>query len=1642
MKIHVLRLISPDRTISKHYFCRLIIFPLKKTLRYIRNLLLTLAGILILSLLLVQLKPVQNYVAQRVVHYLSNKLNTTVTLKNVRIDFFNRASLEGLFIADQWQDTLLYAGEAQIRLTDWFFLKDEPELTFAGLKDAYIHLYRKDSSSSWNYDFIGDAFASDSADTGTSSGGAAPQWNLKKISLQQVRFHIVDAWVGNDIIIEAGRFDLNARNIDYVNKAIHLRSVAGEGITIGLRDYKSSEGYLSTKKKRPVNVVDTTPFNPGNWSVDLGKLRLKNSRFFQEDPDSRPEAHEFDPWHIDITGINLKAERLHIAGDTITAKVNDLQATERCGIAIKKMKADVTVSPKLSECRNLFLQTNRSTIRDYYAMRYDRFPDFEDYITKVKMEANLKQSTIAMEDIIYFAPYGLERFRNMVADVSGKAEGTVADLHAEELNINDGITGISGDFQITGLPEIDTSWIVLNDGHIKTTAPGIFAYFPELHDQSGFNISSLDTIDFQGSFNGFYNDFDIAADISTALGVLTTELHLQNPDTDTPAYFGNIITPDFQLGRFLKQNTIGSIALNVDVEGSGFDPALANARVTGVISAFELNNYTYGAIALKGVLQRRQFDGYLKSGDQNLDMEFNGKLDFSGEEPVFDLTARIENLNAYQLHFSPKNIQASGLVKLNFSGNDIDHFKGVALMHDLKIYRDGILMDIDSFQLTAGQNASGEKELSLMTSGIQTKLSGDFSLMDLPESFQLFLSYYIPEYASPPAKVNLNQHFRFQIHTDHSDDMLSIFSSGLRIGNGTDIRGSMNMEQQQLEVQGDIPFLSYHQHVLQKMELEGYGDKQGFKIRLRTGDITNAGSNVVSSAELRTDLFHDTAKFSLLTTSVNNLGNAEINGEAFAFSDSFHVRLLPSSFYLSDKRWEIAAGNEAVYAPDYLWVKNVVLTADSQSVRINTISQPQANQAMIRLENIGLKAINEFIGDDQYQLEGQVNGSIQVAPLLKDQVADFNLKGRHLQFNKKDLGILNAIGLYDFSKNTLQLYNGTALISGNSRMVVHGNFSTTEKERSSAVIQLDDVRLDLAEPFLTDVLDQIRGSANGTIYVSGDIRDPLIGGTVKVHHVGFRPVITGVPYHIDEGTVSLSSDKIDIGTMIVQDESGREGFMNGSVTFHKLSDFRFNLRLNSEGIQALKLDAHDAANFYGDVKAAVQMRLTGYVDDLNVTIAATPLKNSRLFIPVSDDLDLGAYDYIHFKSKEETEARRKYAVSSSYHVRIDALATPDLECFIILDPVTGDQIWARGTGNLVLEIPSAGDIRLNGNYIIDEGRYDFAFKQLQVLNYKRQFQIHSGSSIKWNGSISDAELDVAADAQVKARLYDLISNDIDRLAISRDELRDAQLKQDVNVLMKMEGSLLNPKLSFNLELAENRSVGTFAYQKLQRINTDERELLNQVASLLLLDQFLPPEGFNSTSISTGTINNMSELVSGFASSQITNFTNKILGMRDLYVGVRYKNYNLDNTEDPLLPGYINRNEAGINLRKNFFDNRLIVEVGGVYDWGRTSSVQNQLTANLAGDFRIQYLLTDDGRIRLNVFRNSNYDPIFQENIGRQGLGLMYRKSFNNIFELFKADRKLRSAEVSEQTQGKENNPEDSKERATDRDTAIHYPVKP
>src|SRR5215210_575934 len=82
---------------------------------------------------------VQNWIVGKVTQRLSNDLHTEVKIKHVSFTFFNSMNLEGTLVKDLNKDTLLYAEQVKLRITDWFFLRDELVLKYAGLEDAYVN---------------------------------------------------------------------------------------------------------------------------------------------------------------------------------------------------------------------------------------------------------------------------------------------------------------------------------------------------------------------------------------------------------------------------------------------------------------------------------------------------------------------------------------------------------------------------------------------------------------------------------------------------------------------------------------------------------------------------------------------------------------------------------------------------------------------------------------------------------------------------------------------------------------------------------------------------------------------------------------------------------------------------------------------------------------------------------------------------------------------------------------------------------------------------------------------------------------------------------------------------------------------------------------------------------------------------------------------------------------------------------------------------------------------------------------------------------------------------------------------------------------------------------------------------------------
>ena len=244
-------------------------------------------GLVILIGILVNIPAVQNFLVREVTTRLSAQLHTEVSIKHVDFRLFNSMQMEGTLVKDLKGDTLLYAGNLQVRITDWFFFQDKPIIKYVGLEDAQFNLTRTQKDSIWNYQFIIDAFSSPPDTTkkvGTPSQGIS--LDLKKIDFQNIRFNQVDAWVGEDMRVYAKRIYLDAKNLDIKRHNIDIQELTLHAPHFIISDYASSPLRHRRPRVKYEPTGDTAlRWNGDNWKLLVKEINITDGVFGVDNPD-------------------------------------------------------------------------------------------------------------------------------------------------------------------------------------------------------------------------------------------------------------------------------------------------------------------------------------------------------------------------------------------------------------------------------------------------------------------------------------------------------------------------------------------------------------------------------------------------------------------------------------------------------------------------------------------------------------------------------------------------------------------------------------------------------------------------------------------------------------------------------------------------------------------------------------------------------------------------------------------------------------------------------------------------------------------------------------------------------------------------------------------------------------------------------------------------------------------------------------------------------------------------------------------------------------------------------------------------------------------------------------------------------------
>ena len=1519
-------------------------------------------------------------------------------------------TLNGVLVEDQKGDTLLSSGRVSLNITDWFFFKDKIELKYIGLKDTYVHLYRSDSV--WNYQFLADYFAS----TDTSSKKSVAL-HLRDLEVSNLHLLKQDGWRGEDMELNLGALTLNADQIDLNKKIADIRLLKFTQPDFAVRGYVGKRSPLAPDSSVVMNDPSHLRWNPGQWNIIAHHVVIENGSFQDDKITDKNVSAAFDNYHMHFSDIQGDFKDVSFAKDSIQGKMH-LSTREKSGFYVQHLDAKIKFYPEGMEFYNFDLLTGKSHLRDFFAMRFKTFDDVSDnFTTKVKMEADFSNAAISSDDIGFFSP-DLKTWNKNI-QITGKIKGSVADLAGKNILLNAGLhTTLKGDIHLTGLPDIEKTFIDFRSNDFRTTYKDIITFIPSLKKIANPRIDRIENLHFIGIFQGTVRKFVTSGTIETNLGTLVTNVSMQLPMNRPAIYTGTLLTDDFQLGNFLDDSTLGKMSFKGKVQGTGLALNTINASLDGSVREFIYQGYAYEDIFVKGEVTKKRFNGKIISNDPNLHGTLIGLIDYSQDVPRFDFNAVIDTANLLALHLTKDNISFNGKLRFNFSGNDIDHFLGKARIFDASVYKKGERMSFDSL-VVESNIIDSSKTIMVMSNEFEGAIVGDFSIKKLPSSFQEFLHRYYPSYIKPNTVKLSKEKFSFVITTRTVDPYLDLFTKNLKGFNNASINGRINSDENLLNVNADVPQFNYKNISFYKVELKGNGNYDSLALDTKIGEVYVNDSLHFPLTHIQLRSFNDISDVKISTSANQTLNAANISARVQTLTDGVKIKFNPSTFDINSKTWTIDKNGELLFSKNTVGAESVRIYSGEQQFLLSTTPSTQGNWNDVHLDmhRINISDFAPFFIRNE-RVEGVLTGKLDVTDPFNHMSARFNGTAEYFRFSNDSVGKIDLTA--DYSKET-GIVNGSVNSDNKDyHFDLRGIFNTSDSAAQPINIMIPNMvntKIDLLERYIGSIFSNVTGYATGSLQISGTGDNLNYIGDIHLTDARLHVNYTRCTYHIPSAMVHMRADQIDFGSFQVVDSLGHTAEVTkGKLFHHSFRDLSYDFALNTNKLLLLNTHITDNNQFYGTMIGRANVTLTGPQEDLQMYIKGEPTDSSNIYLPTTTSRESADADFIVWKIYgKEMKAQKENYFESNFTVKLDVTANNYANVYLIIDPLTKDIIKATGHGTLQMEVGTNEDMSMRGRYVIDRGNYNFSFQSF----IKKPFVFMQGAEnyIQWTGDPYDADINVQAIYEAEnIQFSDLIVDPKNAGALTNSPLNTGKIRTyrgPVWVVATLKDKLMHPTISFEIQLPPNSEMRNDASAgfALSQINDDPSELNKQVAFLLVFNSFGPLNSTGATysandAVSGIFVSSISSYISGALSNQFSNYFQHIFKDKSIRVNFNTAFYNgtaLAATTPTTSSSDYDRTNLGLSVIKSFMNEKLTFTVGSALDVGLTAQQAATAGVQFLPNVTAEWKLTDNGRLVLTFFyRDSyNYLSVLNHTTNSSGTSISYRRDFDRLGELWK-----------------------------------------
>ena len=1433
---------------------------------------------------------------------LSDLLNTRVTIGRINIGLLNRIIIDDVLLDDQDEQEMLKVTRLSAKFDIMPFFKGKISISSVQLFGFNINLQKKTPDSPPNFKFVLDAFASN--DT------------VKKDNSLDLRI--------NSILIRRGRM------------AYHV---------------------LSEEE------------TPGKFNAK--HIHLQNI----------------------IANISLKA----LSKDSINLGIKRLSLDEKVsGFSLKKMSLKLVANSRQTSIDNFAIELPETSLKlDTIHLIYDSLKAFDRFTEQVRFSFRTLPSQITLKDISPFLP-ALSHFKEPIS-LDMEVKGTVNQLTCSHLEItaDNRQFRLKGDVALQDLSHPQDAYVFGTLSELTATTRGVGFLVRNLsHDYNGVPpvLERLGNVSFRGEVSGYFTDIVTYGQLHTDLGGVNMDLKLSSDKSKGLfAYSGAVKTTDYKLGKLLANEQLGEITFNLDVHGRHVTDRLPVVELKGLIASVDYSRYRYENITLDGEYKQGGFNGKVALDDPNGSIYLNGDVNVSSRIPTFNFQAIINKLRPHDLNLTSKYPDTEFSLKLraNFTGGSVDEMIGEINVDSLEFMSPEKQYFMNNMNIRASKQ-NNENQLRLTSEFLTASVEGKFQYHTLPASILNIMRKYVPSLILPPKKpIETHNNFQFDIHIYNTDILSTIFDIPLTVYTHSTLKGYFNDPLQRLRVEGYFPRLQYKNNFIESGMILCENPSDHIRARVRLTNLKKKGAvNLSLDAQAKDDNISTTLNW-------GNSAAVTYSGQLAAVAKFLRtegekpllkamVEVKPTDIILNDTLWQIHP-SQVVVDSGKVDVNNFYFSHQDRYVRINgRLSDNPQDSVKVDLKDINMGYVFDIASiSDDVNFEGDATGTAYASGVFKKPVMNTRLFIKNFSLNQGRLGDLNIYGEWDNENRGIRLDASIKDISTTPSRVTGIIHPLKPESGLDLNIEANELNLKFLEHYMKSIANDIKGRATGKVHFYGKFKGLNLNGAVMTD-ASMNFDILNTHFAIKD-TILLAPTGLTFNNIHISDMEGHSGRMNGYLHFQHFKNLNYRFEIQANNMLVMNTKESTDMPFYGTVYGTGNALLTGNaIQGLDVNVAMTTNRNSiftyingsvasatsNQFIKfvdktprrtIQDSIQIISY-YEQLQQKRQ-EAEEEQKTDIRLNILVDA--TPDATMKIIMDPVAGDYISGKGTGNIRTEFYNKGDVKMFGSYQINQGVYKFSLQEV----IRKDFVIKNGSTITFNGAPLDANLDIQASYTVNsASLNDLIPEE------SSSIIQQPNVK--VNCIMNLSGILVRPTIKLGIELPNERDE----VQTLVRNYISTEEQMNmQILYLLGIGKFYTEDARNNQNS-----NVMSSVLSSTLSGQLNNALSQVFETNNWNIGTNLS------TGDK---GWTDMEVEGI-LSGQLLNNRLLINGNFGY---RDNPMAN---TNFVGDFEAEWLINRSGDIRLKAYNETNDRYYTKTNLTTQGVGIMYKKDFNKWSDLF------------------------------------------